>query len=119
MIFAGCVIENHFQLSGVSRLSQKVFGKHLALRGQLLIVIPSDKIRLTTLQPESICHGGGFSDVTALKQQLDLPKLHLYKAELLQVCAQLKRSQNGILLRQHDECRARQAAVDVKPEPEN
>lgn len=43
VILAGCVIENHFKLSRVSSLSQQVFGEHLALLGQLLIVIPGLK----------------------------------------------------------------------------
>lgn len=47
-----------------------------------------------------------------------VPKLHLDQAELLQVCAQLKSSENGIFLGQHDQRGAGQAAVDVQAEPE-
>lgn len=45
------------------------------------------------------------------------PELHLHEAELLEVCAELECSKNRVLLGQHDERRARQAAVDVKAEP--
>ena len=48
----------------------------------------------------------------------DVPELHLDQAELLEVRAQLKGPENGILLGQHDQRGAGQAAVDVQAEPE-
>lgn len=51
-------------------------------------------------------------------QRTDVPELHLDQAELLEVRAQLEGPENGILLGQHDQRGAGQAAVDVQAEPE-
>lgn len=40
LILIGCVVENHFELSRVSRLSQQVLGEHLALLRQIVIIVP-------------------------------------------------------------------------------
>lgn len=45
------------------------------------------------------------------------PELYLHQAQLPQVSAELEGAQDGVLLRQHDECGAGQAAVDVQAEP--
>ena len=47
-----------------------------------------------------------------------IPELHLNQTELPEVCAQLKGPEYGVLLGQHDQRGARQAAVDVQPEPD-
>lgn len=46
-----------------------------------------------------------------------VPELHLHQTELLQVCTQLKGSEYGILLSQHDEWGTGQTPVDVQAEP--
>lgn len=40
MILAGRVVEDHFQLPGIPSLREQVLGEHLALLGQLLVVVP-------------------------------------------------------------------------------
>lgn len=40
VILAGRVVEDHFQLPGIPSLRQQVLGEHLALLGQLLVVVP-------------------------------------------------------------------------------
>lgn len=47
-----------------------------------------------------------------------VPELHLNQAELPEVCTQLKGSEYGIFLSQHDQRGAGQAAVDVQAEPD-
>lgn len=54
----------------------------------------------------------------AATRRMDVPELHLDQAELLEVRAQLEGPENGILLGQHDQRGAGQAAVDVQAEPE-
>lgn len=40
MILAGCVVEDHLQLPGIPSLREQVLCEHLALLGQLLVVVP-------------------------------------------------------------------------------
>ena len=57
--------------------------------------------------------GGGVGG----QEEMEVPELHLHQAELPEVSAELEGPQDGVLLRQHDEGRAGQTAVDVQTEP--
>lgn len=128
------MIKNYFELSRVSSLSQQILGKHLALLRQLLIVIPTAR-ELDAISVHKCFRGLSITinifvctcrhNVWIVSLMVNMgdgwsqfsPEFHLYKAELLQVCTELKRSENRVLLGKHDERRTCQAAVDVKAEP--
>lgn len=50
VILAGRVVEDHFQLPGIPSLREQVLGEHLALLGQLLVVVPEAEEADTHLQ---------------------------------------------------------------------